>query len=499
MKDYTSLQNGSDIRGVAMETEGGKDVNLTDRAVADLALGFAEWLMERTGKKPADLKIAIGRDSRLSGKKIAAICADVLTDFGADVIYCGMATTPAMFMATVFPEIEADGSIMITASHLPSERNGMKFFTKQGGLDKIDISNIIDRAETQDFNLRALPDGETEGFKLMSIYSDHLQDIICEGLSAKREDMPLKGLKIAVDAGNGASGFFVFNVLEPLGADCSGSQFLEPDGTFPNHQPNPENPEAMASVCNAVKEDGSDLGIIFDTDGDRSAAVDEKGNEIARNRIVALAAVIAGEGHPGTTIVTDSITSPQLGRFLIEDLGLKHLRFKRGYKNVINKGLELNDDGIDCQLAIETSGHAAMKENYFLDDGAYLATKIVIKAAQLKKEGKGISSLLENLADPLEAKEFRFKVTADDFAGYAQNVLDYIKTKVEAGEIPGWSLALPNYEGVRVNTSEGWFLIRKSLHDPVMPLNIESDVEGGVEKVFKEIRVLLAAYNQLMI
>ena len=499
MKDYTSLQNGSDIRGIAMEIPGGKEVNLTDTAAADLALGFAEWLMERTGKKPSELKIAIGRDSRVTGKRLSAICADVLTDFGADVIYCGMATTPAMFMATVFPEIMADGSIMITASHLPPERNGMKFFTKQGGMDKVDVTNIIDRAENQNFDLKALPDGETAGFRLMSIYSDHLQDIICKGLGAKREDMPLRGLKIAVDAGNGAGGFYVFNVLEPLGADCSGSQFLEPDGMFPNHQPNPENAQAMEAICSAVKDEGADLGIIFDTDGDRSAAVDEKGNEIARNRIVAMAAVIVSEGHPGTTVVTDSITSPQLGKFLTEELGLKHLRFKRGYKNVINKGLELNDDGTDCQLAIETSGHAAMKENYFLDDGAYLATKIVIKAARLKKEGKGISSLLEGLADPLEAQEFRFKVTADDFAGYAQNVLDYIRTKVEAGEIPGWTLELPNYEGVRVNTPEGWFLIRKSLHDPVIPLNIESDVEGGVEKIFREIRVLLAAYNQLMI
>jgi len=497
MKDYTDLQNGSDIRGVAMEIEGGKDVNLTDTAVADLALGFAEWLMERTGKKPAELKIAIGRDSRLSGKKIAAICADVLADFGANVIYCGMATTPAMFMATVFPEIMADGSIMITASHLPMERNGLKFFTKQGGLDKFDISSIIDRAENQDFNLRALPDGETEGFKLMDIYSNHLQDVICKGLRSTREAQPLKGLKIAVDAGNGASGFFVFNVLEPLGADCSGSQFLNPDGTFPNHQPNPENPEAMASICEAVKDDDSDLGIIFDTDGDRSAAVDENGREIARNRIVAMASVIAGEGHPGTTIVTDSITSPQLGKFLTENLGLKHLRFKRGYKNVINMGHELNDDGIDCQLAIETSGHAAMKENYFLDDGAYLATKIVIKTAQLKKAGKGISTVLEGLEDPLEAKEYRFKVTAEDYSGYAQNVLDYVKRKVEGGSVEGWSLELPNYEGVRVNTPEGWFLLRKSLHDPVMPLNIESDVAGGVELIYQKIRILLSPYNQI--
>ena len=104
-----------------------------------------------------------------------------------------------------------------------------------------------------------------------------------------------------------AGGFYADKVLSPLGAEVIGC-FLEPDGSFPNHIPNPENKEAMASICAAVKEHGADLGIIFDTDVDRSAAVDENGHEIARNGIVALAAALVGEKYPGTTVVTDSIT-----------------------------------------------------------------------------------------------------------------------------------------------------------------------------------------------
>ena len=172
-------------------------------------------------------------------------------------------------------------------------------------------------------------------------------------------------------------------MLKPLGADVSASQFLEPDGMFLNHAPNPEDRDAMNSIMTKVISSGADFGLIFDTDVDRSAAVDGKGREIARNGIVAMAAALVAEEHPGTTVVTDSITSRQLTDFIENRLGLRHLRFKRGYKNVINKAQELNAEGIDCQLAIETSGHAALKENYFLDDGAYLATKIVIKAAQL--------------------------------------------------------------------------------------------------------------------
>lgn len=137
----------------------------------------------------------------------------------------------------------------------------------------------------------------------------------------------------------------------------------------------------MESISSQVIKTGADLGLIFDTDVDRSSAVDEQGREIARNSIVAMAAALVSEDHPGTTVVTDSITSRQLTEFLENKLGLNHLRYKRGYKNVINKAIELNRAGTDCQLAIETSGHAALQENYFLDDGAYLAAKIVIRAA----------------------------------------------------------------------------------------------------------------------
>ena len=226
-------------------------------------------------------------------------------------------------------------------------------------------------------------------------------------------------MKITVDAGNGGGGFFATRVLKPLGADISASQFLEPDGMFEHHAPNPEDREAMNAISMQTVISGSDLGLIFDTDVDRSAAVDSRGREIARNGIVAMAAALVAEEHPGTTVVTDSITSRQLTEFLEKELGLKHLRFKRGYRNVINKAIELNREGIDCQLAIETSGHAALKENYFLDDGAYLATKIVIKAAKLHARGLKIDSVIEKLENPADEKEIRIPITCADFGEFS--------------------------------------------------------------------------------
>lgn len=498
MKDYKKLQNGSDIRGIAMEGVEGEAVNLTLDAVKDLAGAFGLWLCEKTGKTCAQLKIAAGRDSRLSGPAIMDAFMTALADMGVQVLDCGMASTPAMFMATVFEELGADGSVMITASHLPFNRNGIKFFTREGGLGKNDIKALVKLAEEGLFEKAC--GGSVSCADLMSLYCAHLRKTICEGLGKAEADKPLSGLQVAVDAGNGAGGFYVSKVLEPLGADCTGSRFLEPDGTFPNHQPNPENKEAMKAVCQAVKDSHADLGIIFDTDVDRASAVDSTGKAIDRNAIVALSAILAADGHPGAVIVTDSITSTQLHTFLV-DMGMEHLRFKRGYKNVIDKGLELNAEGKDCVLAIETSGHAAMRENFFLDDGAYLATRIVVKAAQLKAEGKGIESCIKTLGEPAEAAEFRLPLLLEDFGPYAQNVIDSLTAQVAEGKAPGMTLELPNYEGVRITCDEtcgnGWLLIRKSLHDPLMPLNIESNEAGGLEKIKAAITAMLEPFDQL--
>jgi phosphomannomutase len=141
--------------------------------------------------------------------------------------------------------------------------------------------------------------------------------------------------------------------------------------------------------------------------------------------------------------------------------------------------MELNEKGIDSQLAIETSGHAAYKENYFLDDGAYLATKIVIKVAQLAKDGDSLDVLISSLKEPVEAVEHRFSIDRTDFGAYGDEVLEKLQQSVvgQWGKEKGATLVQPNYEGVRINFDnekvKGWCLLRKSLHDPQMPLNIE--------------------------
>lgn len=172
-----------------------------------------------------------------------------------------------------------------------------------------------------------------------------------------------------------------------------------------------------------VLKSNADLGLIFDTDVDRMGCVSSKGEEINRNRLVALASVIALQNNDGATVVTDSLTSDGLRKFIENHLGGKQLRYKRGYKNVIDKSIELNNNGINSTLAIETSGHAALKENYFLDDGAYLATKIVVLLAKLNKQGKTIDELISTLEEPAESVEIRIPIMLDDFKEYGENVI----------------------------------------------------------------------------
>ncbi len=491
MVDYKKLQNGSDIRGVALEGIEGQHVNLTKDVCTDIGRAFAVWLVKKTGKQT--LRVSVGRDSRLSGQSLSSYLCGSMAKEGISVTDFGMASTPAMFMSTVTEGYNFDGAVMITASHLPFNRNGFKFFTPQGGLESKDIKEILAIASSDEKT--GLKESKIVSGEFMDTYSKILADKIRK---ATNSEMPLKGFKIVVDAGNGAGGFYVDKVLKPLGADTTGSRYLEPDGSFPNHIPNPENKEAMESITEAVKENNADFGIIFDTDVDRAGAVLSDGSELNRNRIIAMLSAILLKEHPGTTIVTDSITSTGLAKF-IEEKGGVHHRFKRGYRNVINESIRLNGVGQDSQLAIETSGHGALKENYFLDDGAYLVTKLLIELANSKKQGYTLESIIESLEEPKESVEFRFNINLEDFKEYGQKVIEDLKEYATQNQ--GFSLAPNNYEGVRVNmdsqNGNGWFLLRLSLHDPLLPLNIESNEVGGAKKIASKLIEFISRFDKL--
>lgn len=520
-KRFKILQNGSDIRGVAVDGVPNEPVTLTPGIAFFVGHAFARWMLDRVAKASSSsssggvaapslspLGVSVGRDPRISGDLLeAALVAGLVAGGASRVDTFGIATTPCMFYSIACDQAACyQGAIMLTASHMPFNSNGLKFFTMEGGLEKGDISELMQKATQACAEAGVLIGNPlSEGAYLIKtaisvdqqrvgkreflpVYSAFLRGLIKKGVASKDAyEFPLAGLRIVVDAGNGSGGFFASQVLAPLGADVSGSRFLDPDGTFPNHVPNPEHPSAMASGSEAVLESKADLGIVFDTDVDRSAIVDRTGREINSNRFIALMSAIILRDHPGSTVVTDSVTSNGLTTFITK-LGGKHLRFKRGYKNVISKGVELNNSGEECHLMMETSGHGAVKSNYFLDDGSYLAVQAVIEMVRRHLAGQGdIGTLLADLKEAKEASEFRIRIGPSDtgFKAVGARALELFKGFVEAGHAGAtWSLEPVNYEGWRVSVDEGegrkgWVLLRQSLHDPLLVLNVESELEGG--------------------
>ncbi|KAF2295762.1 hypothetical protein GH714_033890 [Hevea brasiliensis] len=470
--DFLKLQNGSDIRGVAVSGVEGEPITLTEPVTEAIAAGFAAWLLE---KKKADvhrpLRVSIGHDSRISAQMLQDAVSQGIAGAGLVVIQYGLASTPAMFNSTLTVDeaflCPVDGAIMITASHLPYNRNGFKFFTNDGGLGKADIKDILERAADiyNNFTNESLMKSKRQACEsvkkvdYMTVYASDLVKAVHK--AAGNIEKPLEGFHIIVDAGNGAGGFFAAKVLQPLGAITNGSQFLEPDGLFPNHIPNPEDKLAMKAITQAVLQNKADLGIIFDTDVDRSAAVDSTGREFNRNRLIALMSAIVLEEHPGTTIVTDSVTSDGLTTFIEKKLGGKHHRFKRGYKNVIDEAIRL--------------------------------VKLLNKLASARASGVGggskvLTNLVEGLQEPAVAVELRLKIIQNhpdlkggSFREYGEAVLKHLENSVDLD--PKLQKAPVNYEGVRASGYGGWFLLRLSLHDPVLPLNIEAPSNDDAVKL----------------
>lgn len=486
LKEWSKLLSGTDIRGVAVKTKE-SEIDLTNEKVDRIARAFVKFINKENKE---NFTIAVGRDSRISGERIEGAIIASLVNAGANVVSVGLCSTPAMFMIIKDEKQNVNASIQITASHHPFDKNGLKFFSNNGGLEHEDVEQILKLAEADE----KMPVSKKGIITKYNYLEDYANDLVKFFLKNTKGDKPLKDLKIIVDAGNGVGGFYAEKVLKVLGADITGSQFLEPDGNFPNHIPNPENKDAMKSITNAVITNKADYGIIFDTDVDRAGMVEGNGEEINRNKLIALISAILLEEKAGGTIVTDSVTSNGLKEFIVAKGGVHH-RFKRGYKNVINESIRLNNEGVYSPLAIETSGHAALKENYFLDDGAYLVTRILIKIANLKAENKTIDYLLSGLKEPVEEAEIRLTFETEDFKEYGNNIIADLFKIVE--EDKNVKLEDSIYEGIRIVFDEGFILVRMSVHDPIMPINIESDINGGNKTMAMWLYDKLKGYDKL--
>lgn len=414
---------------------------------------------------------------------------------------------------------------MVTASHLPGDRNGFKFFDAyHGGYSKPQIVKMLEIAQDHAqmwFDMGILPPTSvgnvdcSEHVNWMDHYQQQLEHALLRQVnhnasfsSAAKDHLPLKGLKIVLNSGNGSGGFFR-KVLENLGANLEGSINTVPDAAFPRGIPNPENENMIQETIIACEAANADLGILLDTDADRCGMVaprtytkmlEDKGvcfkpsrfEPLNRNRLIALIGVIYARQSPGCAIVTDSVTSNGLSKFLEEDLNLRHIRYLRGYANVIQKAKSVNAEmSANAEVAIETSGHCAVRENDFLDDGTFTALKVLGLLAQERQENefastKSLLDLISNLEELDEVIEFRLP-GKDGSLESVIKLFDLVALEIESHceDQFEWSVDRANLEGIRVSTGKdgGYFLLRKSLHDPVMCLQVEASSKATAKQL----------------
>lgn len=489
---WSKLKSGSDIRGTAIEDENHSNFDLTNDVIEKICIAFAKWLSKKNDLEYKLITIAIGHDSRISANRIKNASINSLRNIGVNVYDCSLTPTPAMM--TAISILDCTGAIEITASHHPKNKNGLKFFTINGGLSDNDIEEILEIAQNNEVVANSNT-GSIRAVDIMKYYQEKLKNIIIKE-TGEFSSRPLEGLKIVVDAGNGAGGFFVENVLKPLGADTTGSIFLNPDGNFPNHIPNPEDKNAIECIVDATKKAKADVGIIFDTDVDRVAFVDECGKEITKDRFIALASYIALENNKNGVIVTDSVTSDNLKTF-IGSIGGNQFRYKRGYHNVIEMAKIINKKGTNCPLAIESSGHAAFKENNFIDDGAFLAAKVVAKLVNLRNQNIKLSDITKNLILPKENVSLRVSVVGEHWEELAEKVLSEFKNYANSKKI--FTVDNENIEGVRISLNSkhhnAWAILRRSIHDPVIVIYAESYNIGALKQITGELKEFFKKYD----
>jgi len=482
--DLSFLASGCDIRGTFVDDLTG----LNPTVSYCLGRAFA--------KKLGPYKtILLGRDPRTHGEVLTkSFCSGFLdenslaTTPSSHVKITGLATTPSVFHSCLTGFV--DGGVMITASHLPKDRNGLKIFTKDGPLSVKERDDLLKEAGRimDDCDLDGTHTGE--GFEIvnfMSVYVSFLVDFVNERVGEKG----LAGLKILVNSGGG-SGYFLVDVLEQCGSDVSSSINLSPNGSFPKGPPNPENKNMVKETIEACeREKNVDLAIMLDTDGDRVGFITPSSTgeyvPLNRNRFVAvMAAILANsrpEGEETAYVVTDSVTSTGLEKFVNGLPGMRMMRFKKGYMNVINEAKRLcKEEGKAAELAIETSGHSAFRANNWMDDGTYSAVVVV---CELAKRGGRVNDMIAGLEEASFEEELRLQVL--------ENETSDVYAKIEAA-VRGdgrWMVDELNKEGVRLvlggEWGSGWFMLRPSLHDPVVSMQVECD-EGVAAKLVSEVR-----------
>lgn len=443
-----SILREYDIRGIV-----GGTVHAADARAIGRTLGT---LVRRKGGK----RVALGYDGRLSSPELAAACIEGLTAAGIDVVDIGLAATPMLYFAVY--HLEADGGIQITGSHNPPDYNGFKMMMGKKSFFGADIQTLGAMAAKGDWETGQ---GKVEKRSILADYAARLL----------RDVKPGKKLKVAWDTGNGAVGVSIRAVVDKL----EGEHFVlneKVDGTFPAHHPDPTVPKNLEQLIAEVQEKRCDLGIAFDGDGDRIGAVDGKGRILWGDQLLVLWARDVLKNKPGATIIAD-VKASQVLFDEIAKAGGQPMMFKTGHSLIKSKMAE-----IGAPLAGEMSGHVFFADTFYgFDDALYCGLRLLNIVANARES---LAEMRDGLPQPVNTPELRFDCPDDQKFG----VVEKVKARLQTD-----GARFSDIDGVRVNTKDGWWLLRASNTQPVLVARCEAADDAGLERLMADLKAALAA------
>lgn len=437
-----------DIRGVVGDT-------LTEKAVYEIAraIGTRAHALGQQG-------IVVGRDGRNSSPELSEALIKGLRSTGRDVIDIGMVPTPVLYFATY--HLETGSGVMVTGSHNAPEYNGLKIMLAGNTLSGDEIKELQSLAMSGE---HASGQGD---LRHADISADYVRRI--------SEDIPValgNALKIVVDCGNGVAGVLAPQLLNAIGHDIV-EMYCDIDGNFPNHHPDPCQPENLQALIEKVKSESADVGFAFDGDGDRLGVVDGEGNIIWPDRQLMLLAKDVLSRNQGAEIIFDVKCSRYL-KSIIETNGGKPLMWKTGHSFIKNKMKE-----VDAPLAGEMSGHIFFKERWYgFDDALYTAARFIEIFTNAKvKPAEIFAELPEGISTP----ELRMPLDEDEHGGFMEELAE--KLSVANAEII-------DIDGLRIEYNDGWGLARPSNTSPNIILRFEGESEAVVERIKSEFRAAI--------
>ncbi len=408
-------------------------------------------------------RVVVGRDMRLSGEPLEDAFVRGVTEAGADVLDIGLVSTDALYFAV--GHLEEPGGAMITASHNPKDYNGLKLCREDAIALSGDegISQIRDLITSDKLPESGEHAGSVEEGDITEDYAEHCLNFIdTEGL---------RPLKIVVDAGNGMAGKMLPPIFEKLPFEYV-PMYFELDGSFPNHPPNPIEPQNMEDLQERVVAEGADFGVAFDGDADRCFVVTEKGETIAGDILATLVAKNVLEKEPGAAIVYSAVCSKALPE-LVRREGGRPIRTKAGH-SIIKPQMRKHD----AAFGGEHSGHFYFRDNYFADSGIIAMLTV---AELVGRQEDPLSELLAPIDPYLRSGEINSEVEDQD------EVLKRVEEHYAERDDP----EIDHLDGLTVDYGDWWFNLRPSNTEPLLRLNVEASGRETMEKKRDELLELI--------